>query len=189
MESLPDDVEVKIKWSPFFLDPRLPTKSVNKLDMYKRKFGAERIEGMIENMKSVGQESGITFSYGGKVGNTMDSHRLVEYTQNNQNLQDALMENMFSLYFEKEGDIADKATLAKAACEAGVFTSQDDAMHFLNSDQMSAEVKKGVEEAYERGVSGVPFFIIQDQYSLSGAQEPSMFQRVFNKLGIGSAKI
>lgn len=74
-------VKVEVEWRPFYLDPTLPEKSVNKIERYNKRFGADRVARMVPHMQATGREEGIEFSYGGKVGNTTNSHRLVYYAQ------------------------------------------------------------------------------------------------------------
>jgi predicted DsbA family dithiol-disulfide isomerase len=85
----PKRVRVQVDWRPFQLDPTTPETSVNKLERYYKKFGKARTDSMIPHMKTTGKESGIEFSYGGKLGNTLKSHMLIEYAkQNGDNVDD-----------------------------------------------------------------------------------------------------
>jgi len=72
-----------VNWKPFFLNPQAPTPGVDKMEHYYQKFGKERVDKMIPYMKEQGSKVGIKFSYKGKVGNTMDSHRLLYFARDN----------------------------------------------------------------------------------------------------------
>jgi predicted DsbA family dithiol-disulfide isomerase len=188
-----EQVTVRVRWLPFYLDPSLPKASKDKLEHYKRKFGEERVLQMLPAMKRTGQEEGISFSYDGKIGNTGDSHRLLELAAAKDpslQLQDKLIEELFSVYFEQEGDIADHAVLAQAAAKPGVglFPTAANAVAFLKSDAMSDEVRRGVQQAYQQGVTGVPHFTIANKYVFSGAQDPAYFLQAFKKLGLPLAR-
>jgi len=100
----PLKVQTEIRWLPFFLNPNAPKPSQNKLEMYKKKFGPERVEQMVPHMKKVGGEEGINFSFGGNTGLTLDSHRLLEYALEKYGFvkQNELTEILFSYYFEQE---------------------------------------------------------------------------------------
>lgn len=183
----PTKVKVEVEWKPFFLAPDMPDESVDKRMWYNMKFGSDRVEKMIPYMKQVGEAHGIHFSYGGKVGKTLLSHRLLELAKEKDptlELQDALVEALFKLYFEDEGDINSKESLATAAAAAGVFSSAADALKFLNTDVMANEVKLGVQEAYSTRISGVPFFRLPGGVETSGAQEASYFVEQFRKMGL-----
>lgn len=174
-------VDVQIDWKPFFLDPSLPTPGQDKMTLYSKKFGTERMQQMIPHMKEVGRKVGINFSYGGKVGNTMNSHRLVEFAKKEGKL-DAIIEKLFAAYFEQEKDISDTDTLVKIAEEAGLDGSK--ARSFLAGTEMKAAILEEVESAYGKGISGVPAFIVNDRFLISGGQPPEAFLKLFAKLGV-----
>mmetsp|Transcript_20818 Transcript_20818/g.51057 ORF Transcript_20818/g.51057 Transcript_20818/m.51057 type:complete len:149 (+) Transcript_20818:279-725(+) len=145
--------------------------------MYQEKFGKDRVEKMIPYMKEQGEKVGIKFSYGGKVGNTLASHRLVEFAKT-KGKQDEMIEKIMSYYFEQEKDISDIKVLETAANEVGI-----DSKDTLSSDTYADKVKEGVHEARRMGVSGVPAFVVNKKYKLSGAQESQTWHDVFKKLG------
>jgi predicted DsbA family dithiol-disulfide isomerase len=113
------DTKFDIKWHPFELDPTLTKTPVNKLDRYAAKFGAARVGSLVEHMKQTGKGDGINFSYGGTIANTIDSHRLIEWATE-QGKQDEIVEQLFKLYFEEEGNIADHDQLADVAGKIGL---------------------------------------------------------------------
>lgn len=113
------DTKFDIKWHPFELDPTLTKTPVNKLDRYAAKFGAARVDSLVEHMKQTGKGDGINFSYGGTIANTIDSHRLIEWATE-RGEQDEIVEQLFKLYFEEEGNIADHDQLADVAGKIGL---------------------------------------------------------------------
>jgi predicted DsbA family dithiol-disulfide isomerase len=185
---LPKDVKVTYDWQPFQLDPTLPTPGVNKMERYKKKFGEARIAPMLAGMQANGKAWGINFDYGGTIGNTVNSHRLVEFSktpaQGGGAKTDALIDALFQSYFEKQGDISSEDVLVAAAVKAGLPATEAEIRTFLRSDALKDEVLKEIQQSYEAGVSGVPHFTINGQYSVSGAQEPDVFLNVFKKAGI-----
>ena len=96
-------MDFSIRWRPFFLDPRLPGgEGHDKMAHYKAKFGAERVAQMMPRMVQTFKDEGIEgYNLGGKVGNTMDSHRLLEYAlaKGGPSKQDELVEHLFKRYF------------------------------------------------------------------------------------------
>jgi predicted DsbA family dithiol-disulfide isomerase len=172
------DLEVDVRWRPFFLDPSLPREGVDKLAHYKRKFGEERMAQMIPYMRATGAKETppIAFSYGGRISNTLDSHRLLElaHEQGGASLQNALVERLAHAYFEAEQDIGDREVLADAAASAGMERGAVAA--FLASDAKAAEVKAEAEAfRREHRVTGVPFFVLNGRRTLSGAQDVETF--------------
>ena len=191
VSKLPKDVKVTYDWLPFELDPTLPTTSVDKMTRYKQKFGAQRLDGMLAGMKAHGKAWGIDFDYGDKIGNTINSHRLVEFSKTPAGgsgaQTDALINALFASYFEKQGDIASEDMLVAAALQAKLPVSEDALRSFLRSDALRAEVLKEVRHAQSEEITGVPHFIINGKTSVSGAQEPETFLAVFKKLGFTEA--
>jgi predicted DsbA family dithiol-disulfide isomerase len=165
----------------------------DKRSRYERKFGKARFAQMIPQMEEVGKREGIQFKFGGKIGNTRNSHRLIaEAGAAGGDLQDRLVNALFHAYFEVNEDISSKEVLARIATEVGVFESQEKGMEFLNSEKRGAEVDKEVEfNQNRRGIMGVPHFIIEGktflvenfddagEAEIGGAQEPRMFQQIF----------
>lgn len=91
--------------------------------------------------------------------------------------------------FEKEKDIGDHDVLARCAEEAGVGMDYEFAKAFLLTDELTREVEAGVAKAQARGISGVPFTIINGKLAISGAQEEATFVEVFEKLASGELKV
>ena len=157
----PARVTVRIRMHPFFLDATLPPSSVNKMEHYKKKFGAERAAQMIPRMQATGREEGIAFSYGGNIGNTLLSHRLVRYTERTRpDATNGLVDALFRAYFEEEKDIADIPTLAAIAASQGF----DEAVvaEYLRGREDEAAVQNEVINAYRQGIDGVPNFKSDD---------------------------
>ena len=144
-------------------------------------------------MEQVGTGEGIKFKFGGKIGNTRDSHRLIaEAGIRGGDLQDRLVTALFHSYFEVNEDTSSKETLARIAKDVGLFENEKKGMKFLNSEERGAEVDKEVDfNQYRRGISGVPHFIIDGndlfessfdvvgQAEVGGAQDPRVFQQIF----------
>ncbi|KAJ3094374.1 hypothetical protein HDU97_008176 [Phlyctochytrium planicorne] len=167
------------EYLPFQLDPTMAKEGVNKQERLEKKFGKEAMARMMPYMQKVGEDNGIKFSYGGLIGNTFDAHRLIAFAKTKER-QYELVEELFSDYFEKERNIADRAVLADAAERAGI--SKDEAVRFLNSKEGEAEVNKGVAQNRLDGITGVPYYVIDNKYEVSGAQEPESFLQIFQKL-------
>lgn len=92
-------VDVRVHWKAFQLNPAAPAPGVNKIEMYKKKFGPEMVQRMLPQMVANGKRDGINFSFGGNSGNTLNSHRLVAFADK-FGKQDAMNEAVFRAYFE-----------------------------------------------------------------------------------------
>ena len=179
-------VDVTIHWHPFELDGTLPRDgSLMKLDRYRQKFGRERVEQMLPAMIETGRKEGIEFSYEGPIGSTFDSHRLLFYVEKQPNgttKQNQLTDLLFAASFEKEKDLSNQQLLTDLAEQIGF--DRREIHDFLRSDLYVKEVKKEIAESHQRGVTGVPYFLFNKRFELSGAQEPHIFLQVFQKIGL-----
>jgi len=186
------NMQFSISWRPFFLDPNLPGgEGKDKLAHYKAKFGAARVDQMLPHMVQTFADEGIPgYSINGKVGNTMDSHRLLEYAlqKGGPAMQDSLVEVLFDRYFLKGQALSSRQVLLEAAAAVKL----DGAEEVLASDLLHEEVWSQVEGAYSAGVSGVPYFRIDGGgpgKEVSGGHPPAVFLKILHALlpaGLGS---
>ena len=168
-------------WLPFYLNPTAPKIGVDKRSYYKSRFGDEKASMIMERLTAVGKDAGIDFSFGGKTGNTRDSHRLVVLGESKgPNAQTRVVEELFKTYFEEEGDITSHDVLTKAGVRAGL--EEAEVKIWLESDEGGGKVDKEVSEAQIRGVSGVPNFVLQGKYEIGGAQDAEAFVKVFERV-------
>jgi len=175
-------VEFDVRWRPFQLNPDAPKgKGVNKMDMYVEKFGQARVESMLPQMKKVGNSEGIKFSYGGSTGNTFDSHRLIWKAKEDGGsmLQDKVVESLFKAYFEEEKSMGEQNVLMNCAKRAGMDATEIFRDTNIGKKETLDEIKQ-YRQAY--GVTGVPFFVFDEKYELSGAQPASEIMSVLKKL-------
>lgn len=136
---------------------------------------------MFDRLAGIGQQEGISFKFGGRTGNTRDSHRLIQLGKTKSpEMQTKVIEQLFHAYFEDEQDITAQNVLFEAGTKAGLESTEVKAL--LESDQFGDAVDSEVLEAKQRAVSGVPNFTIQDMYEFSGAQEPTAFVQLFERV-------
>ena len=180
------NMDFTVTWRPFFLDATLPGgEGKDKLAHYKSKFGAERVAQMMPRMVQTFKDEGIEgYSIDGKVGNTMESHRLLEHALavGGPSKQDELVEKLFDKYFLKGRALSSRDVLLEAASEARL----DGADQLLGSEEYQEQVWSQVEAAYQAGVTGVPYFRIDGGghgKELSGGQPPEVFLQIFSALG------
>mmetsp|Transcript_9775 Transcript_9775/g.17596 ORF Transcript_9775/g.17596 Transcript_9775/m.17596 type:complete len:153 (+) Transcript_9775:417-875(+) len=149
---------------------------------YEAKFGAAKVRSMIPHMKAVAGEHGIQMEYGGHVGNTFDSHRLIWKAREvgGSELQDKVVEQVFQAYFEENKSLGEQAVLEECASKAGLAQSSD----FLSNSELGAREVRGEMQEYGRAFqcTGVPMFVVDGKFTLSGAQESDAFLRLFGKL-------
>lgn len=175
----PED-DFAVSWHPFQLAPDA-TQTVDKQAYYERKFGAQRTQLMQAHLAKVGKQLGIDFAFGGKVGNTRDSHRLVQLGRTKgEAVQTAVMEQVFKAYFEANEDITDPEVLVACGVRAGL--EEKETRDWISSDKGGKEVDAEVRDAQANFISGVPNFRINGSYEVRGAEEPTAFLKVFNEI-------
>ena len=136
---------------------------------------------MQERLAQLGKSDGIDFKFGGKTGNTRDSHRLIQLGKaKSPAVQTRVVEELFAAYFENEKDITSHDVLVDAGVKAGLNAAE--VKEWLGSGKGCPEVDKEVQEAYEQSISGVPNFTIQGQFEIGGAQEPADFVQLFERI-------
>jgi len=132
-------------------------------------------------LAEIGKAEGIGFKFGGRTGNTRDSHRLIQLGKTKSpEVQTRVIEQLFSFYFENEKDITDRNVLVEAGVKAGLEKAEVEA--WLDGGKGGKEVDKEVQDAYAQNISGVPNFTINDKFEIGGAQEPAAFVQLFERL-------
>uniref|UniRef100_A0A7S1SU86 DSBA-like thioredoxin domain-containing protein n=1 Tax=Tetraselmis chuii TaxID=63592 RepID=A0A7S1SU86_9CHLO len=169
--------EFQVNWRPFQLNAAAPKEGVEKMEMYKEKFGEARVKQMLPTMTKVFADEGLQYSMGGLTGNTLNSHRLIAAAQK-EGKADAVVEELMRNYFCEEKFINDRAVLLRAAEKAGM----SDAAKIIDDEQAYLKEVKEELRTYAAGVRGVPYFIVNGKVGLSGAQDPSTFEELFNEL-------
>lgn len=164
------DIAVDVKWHPFQLDPTLPAEGKDRQTYLSEKFGGpERAAQVYAPIVAAGEAEAIPFAFDqiAKSPNTLNAHRVIRWA-GIEGVQDAVVERLFALFFLEGADLSDPAVLARAA-EAG---GMDGAMvaRLLESDADLAETEADVVHAQAIGVQGVPCFILDGKYAISGAQ-------------------
>ncbi|KAH7410275.1 DSBA-like thioredoxin domain-containing protein [Phaeosphaeria sp. MPI-PUGE-AT-0046c] len=179
-EKYPDSNDTfATNWFPFYLDPSAP-KSMDKQERYESKFGKERTAMMQQRLSQIGEAEGIHFKYGGKTGNTRDSHRLIQLGKTKgPQAQTRVIEELFTAYFENEKDITRQEVLIEAGVKAGL--DEKEAKDWLESGKGGSEVDKEVQNAVEQNISGVPNFTINDRFEIGGAQDAAAFVQLFER--------
>jgi predicted DsbA family dithiol-disulfide isomerase len=164
-----DGEPVTVNWRPFLLDRDVPAAGVPTTKFYRDKFGAENLAPMFERVQNAGRAVGVTFDFEKAIrAPSQDAHRLVWLAPDDQ--KTAILDGLQRAYFNDGRNVADLETLADIAAEAGMDRAET--LRRLRSDEGIAETAAAIADAYRLGVTGVPFFVFDNRYALSGAQPP-----------------
>lgn len=177
LEKLPFKNEVEVEWKSFQLDPTLPTaQTQSTFDYFREKKGVQEAQArqMIHQIKEMGSNAGINFNFeNALIVNTLPAHQLLhlakKYHKSNE-MEDAL----FRAHFTDGKNVADAETLISLAGSVGI--DQQEAQQALTSGEFNDAISQDIREAKNNGVSGVPFFVLDGKYAVSGAQPVEVFQ-------------
>src|SRR5260370_1560123 len=173
--------QVRVRWHPFQLNPRMPKEGMNRKEYRTAKFGSwERSLALDAQVAAAGRAEGIPFDYAKvmRTPNTLDAHRLIGLADT-EGVQDAVVEAVFRAYFVEGRDISQTTGLLDVGAGAGLNRGRAEAV--LNSDEGLAAIRSAEEQARRAGVQGVPHFLINGTLALSGAREPSAFLDAFEQ--------
>jgi predicted DsbA family dithiol-disulfide isomerase len=177
--------QVRVRWHPFQLNPRMPKGGMNRQEYRTAKFGSwERSLALDAQVAEAGRGEGIPFAFDKieRTPNTLDAHRLIGLADK-EGVQDAVVEALFRAYFVEGRDISQTTVLLDVVAGAGLDRGQAEAT--LSGDEGLAAIRAAEEQARRSGVQGVPFFLINNTVALSGAREPSAFLDAFEQAGTG----
>jgi len=168
--------KVEIEWHSFELDPNAETMlDKSPYDYLAERYGKSRewAIGTHEQVAQTAAEVGLTFNFDQSImANSFDAHRLIQLAKAN-GVADHVEENLFKAHFTDGKNIADHGVLIEIAKASGLDALGTEVM--LKSGDFTDEVRYDEKTAQNIGISGVPFFVINQKYGISGAQSPETF--------------
>ena len=168
--------EVDVVYRSFELDPQAPLTIEEDIHtLMAKKYGMTRDRAMAlnHNIVEMAKEAGLTFAMDSMIlTNTFDAHRLAQYATQNGKM-DEMAKTLFQAYFTDSRHLGDRATLLELAASIGL--SHEDVDAVLAKDDYASAVREDERVASELGISGVPFFVIDRKYGISGAQPAGTF--------------
>ncbi|MFQ5785959.1 MAG: DsbA family oxidoreductase [Alphaproteobacteria bacterium] len=173
------DLDVAISWRAYQLNPEMPPEGMDRAEYLAVKFGSpERAREIYGEIAAAGASEGIDFAFDriGRTPNTINAHRLIRLAAE-KGLQHTVVDLLFRRYFLDGVDLGDDERLVEVAGEAGFDTAEVSA--YLASDSGRDAIRLEEIHARRLGVTGVPCFIIDQRFAVSGAQAPEVFVRIF----------
>ena len=184
LEQFAHKYDVELVWKSFQLDPSTDEDAGDKADVYaylaKRKglsvAESEKMHGQVAQMA---QQAGLQYNFDRTyMTNSMKAHRLIQRAKI-KGLGDAAEEALFKAYFTEGKNVSDLETLRSIAQSIGL--SAEDVDTALSEEQYAAAVQQDLEEAQQIGVQGVPFFVFDRKYAVSGAQPVPAFTQTLEQ--------
>ncbi len=174
---------LEVNYRPFQLDPTAPLGAPSPVrDAYAKKFGSpERADEILRHVTTVAATEGINFKIDIAVrANTSLAHRLIALAQTTELDHTKLKESLMIAYFCEGRDISNIDTLIDIGEAFGLDHAQVSEM--LSSEQSSQQLDADLSRASELGVTAVPTYVFNEQWSVPGAQDSETFERVLKKL-------
>lgn len=182
MDTLRDKYDFEVEYHPFELNPQTPTEGVDQKAYLTAKFGGEeRYQQLTGNVSRIAAEEGLKFDYNKqKVSpNTRLSHLIIQYAKL-ESKQPEVKEAFMKAYFEDGIDLSKKENLVMVAVSAGL--SKEKVEVLLSNPDGLANIEAAERELQKLGISGVPFYIINNKYGVSGAQASTAFIETFENV-------
>lgn len=183
LQTMTDEISADIHWHPFQLNPGMPVEGQNLFEHIQQKYGSSRedAQAMRDRITALGAEAGFEFNFRDdhRAYNTFDAHRGIHWA-GTHNRGTEMSQALFQAYFTQARNPSDPEVLASAANQIGL--DGEELLGILASDRFTDEVKAGLKEAQQLGISGVPTFILNRKYSLTGGQPVDVFRQALRQI-------
>lgn len=190
LEEVASELKANVTWKPYQLEPNAPPEGFNTLEYLSRKIGgAERVRQSHEMLTRMGAEIGLPFALdkATRFPNTLDAHRLLHWAgQKSAETQDMVAHALFTANFVEGRDVGDHVVLTDIAAACGM--ADEDVTRRLATDDDRDTIRKEIADAQRMGVSGVPFFVIDGKYAISGAQSVDVFAKALRQIAGSKAE-
>jgi len=182
LDKFPLKDQVEIEWKSFQLNPEEKTNpSINTLEHLAQSKGwsMDQTKEITSNVVEMAKEHGLEFDFEkAKVANTKNAHRLIHFAEK-QGKGGEMKERLLKAYFSDGENVDDPNTLIKLGAEIGLNESEIKSM--LASNQFDDAVDQDIYESRLIGVRGVPFFVLDRKFGISGAQPDEVFEETLEK--------
>ncbi len=184
LESFSGREAVEIEWKSYQLDPTIPMTFEEPMGVYayladRKGWSMEQSEQMHEHVVEMAASVGLEYNFDrAVVANSMFAHRVIQFAKET-GLGDAIEEIFFSAYFTEGRDLASVEELVSLGEQAGL--EAQDVRAAIASEEMAYRVSQDIQEGVNLGVRGVPFFVFDRKYGISGAEPIQVFIDTLNQ--------
>jgi len=175
--------QIEIVWHSYQLDPEMqhvPGRNINEVLAEKKGWSPQQAKQMNDQVTAMARTEGLEYNLAQAVpANTFNAHRLTHLAAQ-YNLQNKAEERIFRAYFTEGKNIGDAETLVQLGTEIGLPATE--VRQMLQTDAFTAAVQQDISEAQQLGVRGVPYFVLNRKYGISGAQPSEVFLKALNQV-------
>ena len=181
--------QVEVTWRSFQLDPDAPqqyNQSINHWLSESKGLRLEQAQAAHDRLTALGKAEGLDYRFDlVRTGNTFDAHRLIHFAARHGH-QAEMNARLQRAYFSEGQSIGDLDTLAKLAAEVGL--DEAEARQALEGGAFAAEVRADLRRAEAIGVTGVPCFVIDEKYAITGAQPAEVILQALDHIRAAEQK-
>lgn len=182
LEQFADKDKLQVVWKSFQLDPSIPEVQSESYSNYLVKakgMPKAQVDAMLNNVTQNAKNAGLDYDFDKSVMvNSLKAHRVIQFAKT-RGLGDVAEERFFKAFFTEGENIADDATLIKIGKDIGLDEAAVELA--LTNDKYLDMINQDIQEARTIGVQGVPFFVFNRKYAVSGAQPPQAFLQTLRK--------
>jgi len=183
LDQFPQKDQVEVVWHSYQLDPELqhvPGQTINEMLAQKKGWSVQQAKKMNDQVVAMANEVNLNYDLDKAIpANTFDAHRLIHLAAKHH-LQDQAKEQLLAAYFTAGKNVGDAETLVQIGTEIGL--PETEIREMLASNKYANEVLLDGYQAQQMGISGVPFFVLNQKYGISGAQPSEAFLQALNKV-------
>ena len=176
LEQFADKDHIEVLWKSYLLDssiPEVPTENYQDYLIKRKGMSAEQVKGMLGKVTQSAKQAGLEYNFDKAVMvNSLSAHKLIQLAKT-KGLGDEAEERLFLAFFTEGKNIADLATLTQLGKEIGL--NEAEVKTAFTDEKYASLVKQDIEEGRQVGVQGVPFFVLDRKYAVSGAQPSEAF--------------
>lgn len=184
LKQFADSNNLEIVWKSFQLDPAIPENVEEGLTstqylVSRKGLGTEQVKAMNKQVTQMAESTGLKYHLETTVVyNSFKAHRVIQLAKT-KGLGDIAEEILFNAHFTGNKNLGDDEILIKTGKEIGL--TEAEVNEALTNDDYAYKVKQDIQEAHQVGVTGVPFFVFNRKYAISGAQPPAVFLETLQK--------
>jgi len=182
---LTPDIPVEVRWRPYFLNDWIPREGISREQYLTTKFGSsERYKGIAQRVAAAASAEGLIYAIDkiSRQPNTLDAHRLIRWAGGVGKAAE-MKQKLMDLYFTEGADLTDRKVLVQAAADIGL--NAEEIEKALAGEKDVAEVEREALSAKEAGIEGVPCFIFDGKFAVSGAQAPEYLAEAIARVAQG----
>nr|WP_299204825.1 DsbA family oxidoreductase [uncultured Brumimicrobium sp.] len=176
LEQFKDKEHIEVVWKSFQLDPSIPEVAKDSYEDYlieNKGMPRAQVKGMLDNVTQSAKQVGLEYNFDKAVMvNSLSAHKLLQLAKT-KGLGNEAEEVLFRAFFTEGKNIADLATLTALGKEIGL--EENEIQSAMKDEKYTELVKADIQEARQVGVQGVPFFVLDRKYAVSGAQPAQAF--------------